>query len=237
MVYGAQFRNEDGIVQIDEKYGNYYLSQSGAAVSVAISGTGTGVASLYYPASWAVITVTGLNPIIAWRSTQKCFLYNVVQSGTSWTFYIATWGAVGAIINYYIYDTYPSASTSGWGMEIYDSAAKVTFSSNRKYLRVTDAIAGDYSFVSGESNWHGNSYVYDAGRTYAVIQSHLAWANDPYTFSGYIVGLVVQFNAGSGGFTLTDERINNAGRPYVEPYGDLEFVDRVSYLVVDVTNH
>lgn len=235
MAYGVEFRNEGGIVQIDSAYGNYYLSQSGAPASTAISGTGTGVASLLYPQSWVVVTVTGNNPLIAFRSTEKSFLYNVVQSGTGWTFTIATFGAVGTIINYYIYDTFPVPLASDWGLEIYDASSKVTFSSLRKYLRVVDQLAGTYNFVDGASNWDGNSYSYPAGRTYALIQSHLSWANDPFDFYGYIVGLCCQF--GGGGFTLHDERINQSGRPYVEPYGDLEFVDRVTYVVVDVTGH
>lgn len=235
MSFGAEFRNNTGIIQIDSNYGNYYLSQSGSSATTSISGTGTGVSSLLYPQSWLVVSVTGVNPLIAFNSSQRTFLYNVTQSGSTWTFTLATMGAIGTIINYYIYDTYPTTLLTGWGLNIYDAAGKVTFSSNRKYLRVIDQIAGPYSFVSGNSNWHGDSFSYAAGRTYAVIQSHLAWANDPFTFFGYIVGLLAQFSGTS--LTLYDERLNQSGRPYEEPYGDLEFVDRVTYLVVDVTGH
>lgn len=235
MSYGVEFRNEGGIVQIDSSYGNYYLSQSGSPSSTAISGTGTGISSLLYPQSWVVITIVGINPLIAFRSSAKSFLYNVSQSGSNWTFTIATFGAVGTIINYYIYDTYPTPAGTGWGLEVYDSSGAVTFSSERKYLRVIDQLAGAYNFVDGVSNWNGTSYSYTPGRTYALIQSHLSWGNDAFTFFGYIVGLCCSFSG--GGFSLHDERINQSGRAYVEPYGDLEFVDRVTYVVVDVTGH
>jgi hypothetical protein len=235
MSFGAQFLNESLVVQIDSTYGNYYLSRSGAAASTAISGTGTGVSSLLYPPSWLVVTVVGLNPLIAFRCSEKSFLYNVVQSGSNWTFTIVTFGLVGTLINYYIYDTYPTATGSGWGMEIYNEFTQVNFSSLRKYLRVIDQLIGTYNFVDGVSNWNGTSYSYPAGKTYALIQSHLSWGNDAFPLFGYIVGLCNRF--GGDGFSLHDERINQSGRAYVEPYGDLEFVDKVAYVVVDVTGH
>lgn len=234
MTYGAEFLNEDYVLQINDNFFNYYVLQSGSQATSAISGAGSGVAALTYCTSWLVVSVTGINPIIAFSCPNEAFLYSVTQSGSLFTFYIATFSPIGTNTKYYVYDTVPAAITAGYGMEVYNSSGQVTYSSSRKYFRAVETIQGNFLWSPfGGSPWNNSTYTYPAGRDYAVIQSHLSWANNGGTFSGDIIALCAK--AATNGFTLVEKTINSNGRPYVEPYGDLEFVDKVNYTIVDVT--
>lgn len=172
MAVGFRARGDALNVQIDDSYFNFALSTS-ASVTLAFA---SGIA-VYQ----STITVTGTSPIIAWSGASgPVTLISVSQSGSSWTFTLASNAAY--TLRYFVFDVPANAGSpaSAPGLRVRNAAGAVTFDSRLKYLRVAAVRSIDTWNEMGHDE--GGSPVVvslPTGRTYASAVSLLGVLNDP----------------------------------------------------------
>lgn len=149
MAYGIEINNSSGVLQIDETHLNLGLVASGTATCNVAVGSPS---NLYYA---TVSKATGVTyPVIAIHTFGNAIaLTRVSISGGS-----AIWNFVGGQNDqfiYYIFDKYPT-STTGYGLQVFDSGGDVTFNS-------------DYPPMSVKAFGTTNTNNLSSGPVYAAI--------------------------------------------------------------------
>lgn len=145
MPAGLLIVNTSGTVLIADTNPNYSLKSSG-------SGTTNGVGSL-------VVTVTGVQPVIAFRSGSAVFHRSTGVSGSTFTFTFAS-AVAGAVIEYWVFDVRGTPSAGNMGLQVFDVAGTLMFDSSAKIA----LVAGDMAFSAD-----GQSIALPAGRAYAAL--------------------------------------------------------------------
>lgn len=149
----ARFNNSvDGSRQIDETYKNLALRAKGTFTA------SDGVVPV-------AITVAGVNPVVAVRSTganSPVMLHSATDNGGgSWTYRFLS--KAGDVVTYYVFDE-PGGAPAKY-LVIRNAAGEICFNANEEYL-----IPVSYQ-VYGWSNGGPNSHVdLPTGRTYAAVQ-------------------------------------------------------------------
>jgi hypothetical protein len=149
------FTADTGVVQIDENYFN-----------LAFRVKGTFTATITHPSSpagvlkYVDIAYTGETPLFAFRvdgSIAFGCVIAVTRSGAGpvydWVFRVCVWGDVFTG-TYYIFDRGLPVSSSGFGLEVYDAAGKLVYTSLYPMLKMR-------AFTNSEAS-------IDSGRTWAV---------------------------------------------------------------------
>jgi hypothetical protein len=128
MAYGFESTNDNGYIQISDSVSNYYMMYSGTAIVPSGSSTtlvnyGTQVVISHPTPFDAICLVTEDGYVVpqvvfSTSKTSVTILSEIVSTQTTF--------------KYWLFKKYSSLSpsTSGYGLEIYDSAGAVAFSSN-----------------------------------------------------------------------------------------------------------
>ncbi|WP_414446866.1 hypothetical protein AB4851_08790 [Burkholderia sp. 22PA0099] len=134
--FGLEVINSSGFVQIDSTYKNLGLRAKGVVTS---GGAPIGGVGWYY----ATVTITaGASPVIAFRSSGKCYLRYSTASGGTITYYFHCQGA-GMQVWYWVFDDPVLATLSGnYGLSVSDGSGAVVFDSRTNYMRVIGAVSG-----------------------------------------------------------------------------------------------
>ena len=169
MTYGLSVSNTAGSVQIDNTYKNMSLQQK-IPYSLGAGGETT------------ITQYNSVNPMLFFRPTSGSVgVIYVSLSGSTFTWQIRAGSASSGDI--YIFDQPNAATTSSYGLKVFDSSGNDIFNSDNKYLRVVEQFNCNYSVVFGNPQGAVGGSVtrtYPAG-TYAV---GMAQARLYYTFSG-----------------------------------------------------
>jgi hypothetical protein len=191
MAYGIEIDNSSGVLQIDETHLNLGLVSSGTATC----NTAFGGASRLY--STTITKSTGVTyPVIAIHTYGNAIALTRVSisgSSASWTFA----GGQNDDFIYYIFDKYP-ASTTGYGLQVFDSSGNVTFNS-------------DYPPMSVKAFGTTNTNNLSSGPVYAAIieapsysQSYLELSPTLYVFTSRFQGVVTS-STGAQTFSMISE--------------------------------
>ena len=149
MAYGIEIDNSSGVLQIDETHLNLGLVASGTATCNVAVGSPS---NLYYA---TVTKATGVTyPVIAIHTFGNAIALTRVSISSG----SAIWNFVGGQNDqfiYYIFDKYP-ASTTGYGLQVFDGSGNVTFNS-------------DYPPMSVKAFGTTNTNNLSSGPVYAAI--------------------------------------------------------------------
>ncbi|MDR5825780.1 hypothetical protein [Caballeronia sp. LZ043] len=230
--FGLQVFNSSGNVQIDSTFKNLGLREKGTVVSGGSPSGGTG---------WYLATLTvsaGISPLIAWRSSGKCYLRYSTVSGSSITYYFHCQGA-GVSVQYWIFDDLATATLSGnYGLQVFNSAGGLVFDSRTKYMRVVDTLSSPGG-LSGEPMDTGITRSY--GGTPAVVQGQLRYivqnngtgTGNPVTVISVLTLPAVSFS-GSSVTWKTDNPATSTFTGQTVPESQMHLP--YDYLVLDVSN-
>ncbi|SAK71373.1 hypothetical protein AWB80_03814 [Caballeronia pedi] len=164
--FGLQVLNSSGNVQIDSTFKNLALREKGTLTSGGSEQGNTG----WYFAS--VTTAVGTSPIIAFRSSAKCYLRYSAISGSQITYFFHCQGS-GVAVQYWIFDDPSLATMSGnYGLQVFNNVGSVVFDSRTKYMRVIDTLSSPGS-ITGDPIDSGISRSYSG--TPAVVQGQLRY--------------------------------------------------------------
>lgn len=122
MAYGIQIQNTNNIVQIDQDYKNYCLTQSGSVTSTTAGVTVT------------FTTVSGTIPIVAIANVPSGnYILLTAISATSFTVSSAS----TTTFNYKVYSLVDATTlASGFGLRVFNSSSQCVFDSLKTYLRI-----------------------------------------------------------------------------------------------------
>lgn len=131
------------MLAIDESFFNYAFVSKHTLTFAA--GTSSGLWTGGNAPS-AVLSLPDLDrPVVAARGSKGWVLAAIGKVGANWIFHFSgglhslTAGA-GDTIEVFVFDR-PKASTSGFGLRIWDGFGNIVFESNRKYLNVLNVAA------------------------------------------------------------------------------------------------
>lgn len=154
MTIGARIRQGDGsLIQIDPFYENLCLKTNGVVQTTS-----------YFQASSATVQVAGCNrPMIAvYCANAFVGVKSVTQSGNTYTWELVS-NLVGAVINYWIFDTTDVAQmafVTTKGLRIRNpNDGRVVFDSRYKYMRVQQFFSVNASVGAGAGIPGNNSYA------------------------------------------------------------------------------
>jgi hypothetical protein len=126
MPVGLEVYNQDNVLLVSAEMITHFLRKTGSGATVA--NTGGGAAP-----SQAVVSVSGFNkPIIA-LSCGSTVSYAGLFGGNA---YFWCDGAIGTAFTYYIFDSPEGVATAHQGLEIYDTAGTIIYSSQFKPMRI-----------------------------------------------------------------------------------------------------
>ncbi|MCP3940049.1 MAG: hypothetical protein GY710_01010 [Desulfobacteraceae bacterium] len=128
--YGLIIKNSNNEIQIDSKYRNLSIDQSG---SVTITNSGNGS-----PSDLDIID-SSLPPLFAWRPSTAYFtaMFDIVKSGSSYCkLGLMAEYKTSAAITYKIYRENRIASTDIYGLRIYNTSNQLCFDSGKTYLKI-----------------------------------------------------------------------------------------------------
>lgn len=141
MAAGLQIFNDNGFIQIDGDMLNMEMTAKGV---VSIAGSNP---EYNGRVSTMDISVSGENPIIAVASGGFCCAYLYQRSGSTFTFRIYNGDYNTQNVEYYIFDNSANAGGNS-GFQVFNSAGRLVFDSNKKYMRVLDTFSFDTSDTS-----------------------------------------------------------------------------------------
>ena len=145
MATGFRTRNSGGGIQIDQTYRNLALRSKGSfAPGTPWNGNAWRLGS---------ITVTGNNPVLAWRCAQPCAMISASRSGTSITYQFVIAATAGTVEWWLFDDPAFGVPVGNVGLRIHNpDTGGVVFDSRMKYLRVVGSVTGDYSQLAPPPN-------------------------------------------------------------------------------------
>ncbi|BBP95976.1 hypothetical protein BSFA1_11050 [Burkholderia sp. SFA1] len=229
--FGLQLFNSSGNLQIDSTFKNLGLREKGTTRS---GGSPAGNMGWY----WATVTTSvGNAPMIAFRSSSKCYLRYSSISGSQITYWFHCLGT-GVTVQYWIFDDPSLATLSGnYGLQVFNASGSKVFDSRTKYMRVIDSISAAGS--SGDALDNGFTRSYSG--TPAVVQGQLrtritntaAGSPPNMTIVTVMFAPAVSFSGGDVSWkTETVVTVNTTGQSGV-PEGQARTA--YDYLVLDVS--
>lgn len=129
MTYGFRVRTSAGITQVDDRFANLALIQSGD-LSLSQQGDQINIryGTLSFPGREA--------PVLAIRSAYPVGYKAVNVSGSTWVYQLVTelkW-LTSTPVRWYLFDR-PPPSATGWGIRVRDGLGREVFNSNNRYMR------------------------------------------------------------------------------------------------------
>lgn len=130
---GFQTFTAEGVLQFDADLISYGYRGKGAA-------TARKVVYSDYPYMEVAITVTAATyPLVFIRGERPAHLMYVTQSGTTWSFHYLTTDSFSDntssfVFDYYLFDRMTTGGT--YGLELYNAAGQLTFTSNQPPLKL-----------------------------------------------------------------------------------------------------
>ena len=151
---GLEVYNDSGTVLFNTFAKNACMFAKGThLVTTGSSGSPIGTRS--------ILTVTSASfPMVAFRpqGSETMCVYQVTSSGTSYSFYIMCSGTSAAAIDWWGFN-FSLQSASGVGLEVYDAAGTLNYSSGAYPLRIVSAQVAGSSYalipggISGTAQW------------------------------------------------------------------------------------
>lgn len=224
---GLTVYNDSSTIQIDSTFMNYGLVSKGVLTFQIPD------ASVPSPTP-PKITVTGRNPLIAYRSDITVSPVRS-KSGNSFVFEFQVFSKSvqpqTKTIEYFIYDEPVGQGT--YGLQVFDANGKLVFDSSRPYMKVLDVIDRTAAFPL--SRWTETKYSY-SNKKIAIVMSQLAIkvVDDVGTVQGNtLLGLVLPQVTGQSTFSIFDggQWYEYGGRPSTQSTQSSS-----SMMVIDVTN-
>jgi len=166
--------SEDGDVQV--------LGDGGIGFGLSATGNLTLVddgAAHPQPMVVGTVTVTGTNPILAWKGVGAICLERITVSGSTFTFRLRAKSSTNIGLQYWVFDTAASATKdptmAGIEAAFYDQYGVTTFDATMAAMRIVDAIetpkdsevlpVGNFANLGGYTN-----VTVPSGKVYAVVQ-------------------------------------------------------------------
>ena len=181
--------SETGNIQVTATGGiGYGLSQTGA-ISLVNDGQA-------HPQPMVVgsVSVTGVNPVFAYKANGNICVERVSVSGSAFTFRVRAQSSVAIGLQYWIFDTAAASvkdpTMAGIVAEVRDEYGVVTFDATMAALRIaeaveitkTPAIIPEGRFVSLTDT---TDIAVPSGKTYAVVQATPAFVFLTHDSGGY----------------------------------------------------
>lgn len=216
MSYGFQFTTSAGDVIVDETYKNMGMRQKTSFSLTA--------------GSEYDVTYTGDYPLIAINSNCSAGIIEIFYSGTNTTTWRIRSASTGNVTVYVFAE--PAASTSTYGMKIFNSSSVQVFNTDNNYLRVVDVFACTYNNTSRPTV----TRTYSTSATYAVI---MGWPRLLFnTFSTPV-------NVNTDGITCTSTSVTVANNINATKGGSSGWANHTGYsfsgttynITVDVTGY
>jgi len=170
MAFGATFVNDSGAAVIDGTYKNMGLR---VKQEFAVGAGGV----------YAVTIYNAVAPILFINCTGYAGFYRVVESGSTFTFYIKA--ASGGVCTAYIFDV-PAPTVSTYGMVVKNAAGVTIFNTESNYLRIVDFF-GVYGSPNTPGYFPSYTRTYPSGK-YAVAIG-VPRTRYPYNEQGYVDGI------------------------------------------------
>lgn len=140
------------------------------------------------------VTVTGTNPILAWKGVGAICLERITVSGSTFTFRLRAKSNTNIGLQYWVFDTAASATKdptmAGIEAAFYDQYGVVTFDATMAAMRIVDAIetpkdsevlpVGNFANLGGYTN-----VTVPSGKVYAVVQSTVGFVMTTYDTGAY----------------------------------------------------
>jgi hypothetical protein len=180
---------EDGSVQVSQDGGiGFGLSATGNVTLVNDNQTHP------QPMVVAQVTVQGVIPILAFKSTGRVCIERVSVSGSSFTFYLRAQSSVPIGLQWWAFDTSAAAikdaSMADIEAALYDQFGVKTFDFTNSWMRVAGTYDqgkhdgtvpyGNFAMLESTSN-----VTVPSGRVYAIAQAHPAYIFTTYDVGGY----------------------------------------------------
>lgn len=165
MAYGIQSLNSSSSILIDQNYTNLYLKEEG---TLAFSGaTAEDFAEIGPP-----FNLTREDLLFVQCDTAGIYLYKRANSTASST----KLGAIGpaGTVRYRIYgrtDSNVLPAGTGYGLEVYNAAEDLVFSSNLKVPRITKRYYGQMPIIDSLDSVVGNVWACVAGTEWFRVRS------------------------------------------------------------------
>lgn len=163
MPAGLQAINDSGVFQIDDTYRNMQLvskTSVTAMTQVSYGGSYDGIVNYWYK---DIVVTDAVNPVIALNgnTTQWLIIGAVNISGSTWTFRVFSDADVD--FTYYVFDVYQGTPpTSGVGLEVYNSAGQLQYTSARFPLRAVQQVVTSSLDAT-------KTTTLSSGPTYAIV--------------------------------------------------------------------
>ena len=202
MSYGIRIQNSSGFVQIDDTYDNFVLHQTGV-----VSASKNSPATISYANA-------GSLPLIAIRTVSGGSMAISGFSTTSAEFRGGNDGA--ATVEYRVYRRLAGvpASSSNYGLRVYNGAQALTYDSGRVYMRIGQLATFTSKWVASGPFFTLN---HSFGHAFAII-------NDPRVFIGaYITSnpnwwVIPAIKTGTNLISVTESWMPTGVPPVGSPY-------------------
>lgn len=123
MPVGFQVYNDSGQLQVDSESFLFYLADKGSGTSIARGTFGNTTPSKIE----VTVPKTYANPIVAIQCASVLAEGGRTSDATNYYFTYACAGAVGTSFTYYVFQSYEALTAGTFGLEVYDSSGKITF--------------------------------------------------------------------------------------------------------------
>ncbi len=214
MGYGGLFVTDFGNDLIDETF-----------KSLALISKGTLTTDTAHPlGSSKIFSFIGTHPLLALQDSTPFGIHQQGLSGSNWQVEVWSTGAIGTVINWFLFDDVPAVAPSGYGLAVWNAGGDLVFDSNKKYLRIED-------FVHAVG-----TYTLTAGRSYAAIfangKERIISVSDHGSGAGWntnwdLYGADIDSNV----VTVSQNNWQSGNGP-----DDLTYVPGLDLLLIDVTN-
>lgn len=167
MPYGLQVIGNDGYKQIDENYANLSFVGKG---TMSIGGSVNNMAgpTTFYSGSQRFNRACN-RPLVFIRPTQGyACLASIVNGGSYLDIYLH--GNTSQNVDFYVFDQITTDEYGGFGLQVFNAAGQLTYSSNYAPLRIKAIVPGQSGSLLNNSVGPRRIATLDAG-TYAALAS------------------------------------------------------------------
>lgn len=233
MPVGFRTRNSGGGIQIDQTYRNLALRSKGSF------SPGTPFNSN----AWRLgsITVSGNNPVLAWRCSQPCALISATRSGTSITYQFVVAATTGTVEWWLFDDPTFGVPVGNVGLRIRNPATGgVVFDSRMKYMRVVGSVAGDYSQLvpPANGNYSGSPAIITGNAAYRYIVQTIGAPTGPPPYPWIEIAMWPMAAVNGSQVTWSQQAtggVNHQANETISTPSTQQ--NSYSYLFVDVSNY
>ncbi|MBQ4853228.1 hypothetical protein IMW82_00845 [Rhodanobacter sp. B2A1Ga4] len=159
MQAGFEVYNDGNALVIDGTYRNMSFRLKGTAVT-------TTVVDQF---STVTVSLSGLSgyPCVAVKSSSGAWAAVRSYASGACLVDIVALGGVGTSVDYYIFDLPQPIAGDNAGLQVFNAAGDMVFSSSHRYVRIVGSIT-----ASAGPSLPSNSITLAAGKTYAVMQNN-----------------------------------------------------------------